>query len=435
MLRKRIQLGLIHAAVAMTLVPINSTLNRVMINELALAATLVAVLASLPYLLSPIQVAIGSFSDRHPVLGYRRSPYILLGLLLCVFSVAVSPQIAFLMDANFPLGLALGLITFGAWGMGFNLATVAYFSLASELSGEAGRGRTVAVMFFIMIASIIATAIVLSQLVDPYSPAVLVRAFQWVSLVALLVGLLGLIRLEERHARQADYSEERSWGTLFRVIWDNPQARLFMFYLIILLIALLGQDVLLEPFGAEAFGMTVSSTTRITAIWGLCVLGSLLVSGLLEGRLAKKTVARWGGMAALLGFLLIVGSPLLGGLSLFYLGIVSLGIGTGLSTTSNLSLMLDMTTAGNVGLYIGAWGMANAISRLVGSLLSGVVRDVVTRLSGNAVAGYMTVFAILAGCMFFSLFLLRRVNVERFRRQADEEELSLVERAALGADG
>lgn len=434
MLRKRIQLGLIHAAVAMTLVPINSTLNRVMIKELALAATLVALLASLPYLLSPIQVAIGSFSDRHPILGYRRSPYILLGLLLCVFSVAVSPQIAFLMDSNFPLGLVVGLLAFGAWGMGFNLATVAYFSLASELSGEGGRGRTVAVMFFIMIASIIATAITLSRLVDPYSPAVLVRAFQWVSLVALLVGLLGLVRLEERHKELRAVSDEHGWGTLFRVIWENPQARLFLFYLMILLVALLGQDVLLEPFGAEAFGMSVRDTTRITAIWGICVLGALLLSGLLEGRLLKKTVARWGGVVALLGFLLIVGSPLLGGLSLFYLGIVFLGIGTGLSTTSNLSLMLDMTTAANVGLYIGAWGMANAVSRLLGSLLSGVVRDVITQVSGNAVAGYMTVFAILAGCMFFSLVLLHRVNVERFRRQADEEELSLVERAALGAD-
>ncbi len=61
MLRKRIQLGLIHVAVAMTLVPINSTLNRIMINELAISAALVAVLASLPYLFSPIQVAIGAF--------------------------------------------------------------------------------------------------------------------------------------------------------------------------------------------------------------------------------------------------------------------------------------------------------------------------------------------------------------------------------------
>ena len=54
MLRKRLQLGLIHLAVAMTLVPINSTLNRVMIKELGIAATVVAILAILPYLFSPL---------------------------------------------------------------------------------------------------------------------------------------------------------------------------------------------------------------------------------------------------------------------------------------------------------------------------------------------------------------------------------------------
>jgi BCD family chlorophyll transporter-like MFS transporter len=434
MLRKSIQLGMIHAAVAMTLVPINSTLNRVMINELAFSATLVAVLASLPYLLSPIQVAIGSFSDRHPVLGFRRSPYILLGLVLCAVSVAVSPQVAFLMEANFSLGLGLGLLAFGAWGMGFNLATVAYFALASEVSGENGRGRTIAIMFFLMISSIIATAIILSRLLDPYSPEVLIRSFQIVSLIALGLGLLGLIKLEERHRTDAARAEEYGWGMLFRAIWDNRQARLFFWYLIILLAALLGQDVLLEPFGAEAFDLTVRETTRITAIWGICVLAALLISGLVESRLTKKSVARLGGLAALLGFLMIVGSPLLGGLSVFYLGVVSLGVGTGLSTTSNLAIMLDMTTVGNVGLYIGAWGMANAVSRLVGSLLSGVVRDSVTHLTGNPVAGYMTVFAVLAGFMLLSLFLLRRVNVNRFREQASDE-LSLIDRAAVAADG
>ena len=89
MFLKRFQLGLIHVAVAMTLVPINSTLNRVMIKELSISATLVAILASLPYLFSPIQVAIGSYSDRHPLFGYRRTPYILVGLILCVLGVIV----------------------------------------------------------------------------------------------------------------------------------------------------------------------------------------------------------------------------------------------------------------------------------------------------------------------------------------------------------
>ena len=87
MFLKRLQLGLIHVAVAMTLVPINSTLNRVMIKELAISATLVALLASFPYVFSPVQVAIGSYSDRHPLFGLRRTPYILVGLVLCVLGV------------------------------------------------------------------------------------------------------------------------------------------------------------------------------------------------------------------------------------------------------------------------------------------------------------------------------------------------------------
>src|SRR5262245_28429790 len=105
MLLKRLQLGLIHVAVAMTLVPITSTLNRVMITELGIAATLVAILASAPYLVSPLQVAIGSFSDRHPLFGLRRTPYILLGLVLCVIGLVVSPQVAFLMTDQPALGI------------------------------------------------------------------------------------------------------------------------------------------------------------------------------------------------------------------------------------------------------------------------------------------------------------------------------------------
>nr|WP_322509989.1 PucC family protein [Anaerolinea sp.] len=53
MMVKRLQLALIHTAVAVTLVPINSTLNRVMIKELGISAALVALLASLPYVFRP----------------------------------------------------------------------------------------------------------------------------------------------------------------------------------------------------------------------------------------------------------------------------------------------------------------------------------------------------------------------------------------------
>ena len=428
MTRKRIQLALIHVAVAMTLVPINSTLNRVMIKELAIAATLVAILASLPYLFSPIQVAIGSYSDRHPWFGYRRTPYIALGLALCVSGVILAPPAVFLMPTQPFLGLLLSLLVFGAWGMGFNIASVAYLSLATELSGEKGRSGTISVMWFVMIVGIILTAAALGQLLESYTYAALERAFIIIALAALFLGLLGMIGLEPRQERiSAGEAPRRSSSfELVRTVLANPAARHFFFYLIILLAAILGQDVLLEPYGGEAFDLPVAATTRITSIWGTCVLITLLVAGWLERRLDKRTIARSGAWLAIAGFVVIASSGLIRQTGLFYGGVVLLGLGTGLATVSNLSLMLDMTTA-QVGLYIGAWGMADALARLLGTVLSGVVRDLVAQFSHNALLGYVTVFLIQAGLLLLSLRMLGRIDVQRFRRQSR----SIVDRAAL----
>ena len=284
MLRKQIQLGLIHVAVAMTLVPINSTLNRVMIKELALSATIVSILATLPYLFSPIQVAIGSFSDRNPIFGLRRTPYILLGLLLTVIGVIISPQVAFLMTENWWAGVGVGVLAFGAWGMGYNFASVAYLSLASEISGEKARGRTIAVMWFMMITSIILTSIALSQMVDPYSPQALMRAFTVIGLAALGLGLVGIVALEvpQRKAHALHSAGGHSWGQMFQTVLANRQATRFFWYLVILLAAILGQDILLEPFGGEAFSLSVKQTTRITSLWGVNVLVALLIAGVLR---------------------------------------------------------------------------------------------------------------------------------------------------------
>ena len=87
-----------------------------------------------------------------------------------------------------------------------------------------------------------------------------------------------------------------------------------------------------------------------------------------------------------MAFLTIAASGMLAHKGLFYSGVVLLGLATGLATVSNLSLMLDMTTAQNVGLFIGAWGMADALARLTGSVLSGAVRDLVTQAASGGVS-------------------------------------------------
>ncbi len=433
MLIKRLQLGLIHMAVAMTLVPINSTLNRVMIFDLNISKTLVTLLAVLPYLFSPIQVAIGSFADRHPILGYRRTPYILAGLILCVVGLMVSPYIAFLIHDNLPLGILVGLLGFGAWGMGYNLSAVSYLALASELSGEKGRGKTVATMFFMMVLGLIATGIGLSRMVSIYTPETLIRAINIVAISALALGLLGLFKLEPRAgASLSKRTEAYTVKEMTSAITANPVARIFFIYLLLLLAGLLGQDVLLEPFGAEAFGMTIAETSRIISISGVFTLIAFLIAGALEGKLPKRKIAQTGNLTALAGFLVILLSGVTRNLSIFYLGITLLGFGTGLSTVANLSLMFDLTVPEKVGLYIGAWGFSNGLSRLMGLLLAGIIADIATQITGQALTGYLIVFGIEALMLFAAAIMLTKIDVEKFQRSV--EEPSFIEKVSITAE-
>ncbi len=450
---KNIRLGLLHVAVAITFVLINGILNRVMIHDMQILASVVAVLVVLPYLLSPLQVWIGQYSDTHPIAGYRRTPYIALGLLLCIGGAVVTPHVALLMAGNFVLGLLLGVLAFGAWGFGYNLAVVAYLSLASDLSDERHRSRTIAVMWFMMIASVILTAIIASRALEPYSAAQLVRVFRIGGLIALVLGAIGLVGLEPRITttdhrplttdngsevvvgrrspalggveRSVVGQSRHSQRAAIRAVINNPQARRFFIYLILLLAAILGQDILLEPYGAQEFGMTVRQTTQLTATWGGMMLIALLLWGLLLSRwLSKKIGALIGALIATAGLLLIAVSGLLDLEALFVPGIAALGFGTGFATSTNLALMLDMTTPEQVGLFIGAWGLADALARGAGMLLGGVVRDLVSGATGNPSSGYITVFLIEAIMLAGSLLLLRALDVTAFRsRQPTLTEL------------
>ena len=428
---KRLQLALIHTAVAMTLVPINSTLNRVMIFDLGISKTLFTLLAIFPYLLSPIQVAIGSFSDRHPIFGYRRAPYILAGLILCVVGVAVSPQIALLISENFTLGIIAGVFAFGLWGMGYNLSAVSYLSLASELSGEKERGKTIATMFTLMVIGLIATGISLSRMVPTFDPVTLERAFLIVAASALTLGLLGLFKLEPRFnpSSQKTKAETYTVKQMTAAITENPVAKIFFVYLLLLLAAILSQDVLLEPFAAQAFGMTLEETSRIISITNTFTLAAFIVAGFLDGRVKKKYIAQIGNLTALFGFITIVISGFTTSTSAFYIGITLLGFGTGISTIANLSLMFDLTVPEKVGLYIGAWGFSNGLSRLVGLLMAGVVADLATQLTDNALSGYLIVFGIEALMLFIAAIMLYRIDVGVFQKKAHEPDFT--EKVAL----
>ncbi|MCU0490855.1 MAG: BCD family MFS transporter [Chloroflexaceae bacterium] len=432
---KNMRLGLLHVAMAVTLVPITSVLNRVMINELGLLASVVAVLIILPYLLSPLQVWIGNYSDQHPLWGYRRTPYIAGGLLLCAVGVALAPHVALLMHREPWLGGLAALLVFGGWGLGYNMAVVSYLSLASDLSEEHQRSRTIAIMWFMMITSVIFTAVITGRALDPYSEPQLLRVFAMVGVVSAGLAALGLVGLEPRKTGdwRPETGNEGRVGHMVAVqaVIANPQARRFFLYMVLMLSAVLGQDVLLEPFGAQVFGWSVRETTQLTATWGGMTLLSLMLYGLVLNRwISKKTGAYMGGVLGAVGLLLIAASGMLHMEALFVPGVATLGFGTGIATATNLGLMLDMTTPEQVGLFIGAWGVADSLARGTGNLLAGVVRDLVAHGTGSLAHGYISVFLIEAAMLGFSLLLLRQINVAAFRN----EEQSLTRIVALAGD-
>ena len=61
---------------------IGGTVNRSMIADMGLSATLVGFFFAIPLLVSPVRVWLGYRSDGFPIMGRRREPYIILGAVL-----------------------------------------------------------------------------------------------------------------------------------------------------------------------------------------------------------------------------------------------------------------------------------------------------------------------------------------------------------------
>ena len=338
------------------------------------------------------------------------------------FGGYLTPHAVFLMNSNWSLGLFAALGAFTIWGVGVNIASVSYLSLLSELSEEhvIWRSRTISTMWTAMILSTIATSITLSILLDPYTEPALYTAFGAVWLVATMLILFGAAGIEPPPST-AHKIVPRTGNPLhtFHLLANNATARRFFFYLVLVLVSIHAQDVLLEPFGAEVLGMAVAQTSRLTSIWGIGVFLTLVGGLPLVRRWGKKTAANIGALVAALAFAVIIATGLLDNSAFFMGAVLLLGLGGGLMTVSNLSFMLDMTVPQAAGLYIGAWGVANFAGQALGSILSGLLRDLLLLFTGSTLVGYLTVFGMEVVGLLIAVWLFRTISVEEFRRNVD----------------
>ena len=415
---------------SLTLISIlaGSVINRVMIVELGLPVTLAGLFIAIPLLIAPVRVWLGYRSDAYPLWGLRREPYIILGAFLAGLGAAVS--VALVLDTSVlisagTVGILVALIVYG---IGKNLANNTFQALIAD-KFEAGPKRSRAANLYevVRMVGLVMAAGILGVILQPYSAERLTMAVIIMAVLATLLAIIATIGQEPRTAVLQEAGEAARAVSFKKVVkelvWDDPQARLFFTIVMLTLMGTQMQDVLLEPYGALVFGMSVGQTTQLTAFWGVGTLIAILASGLfLLKKFGNVPVFRVGLIIVIALFPGIILAGLNGNANLLRLLTIGLGLGTGLSAASLLAQMVDFTTLRRAGLLVGVWGVAHQFGRALASLAGGILVDGMLLATGdNALISYGAAFVLEAIVLVVAFVLIGRLNVSASLAIAEEQ--------------
>jgi len=409
-LARLIRLSLFQVSVGMALVMLVGTLNRVMIVELAVPATLVAVMLALPLVFAPFRTLIGYKSDTHvSALGLRRIPYIWKGTLCQFGGFAIMPFALLVLsgygeavDAPRWIGLSAAALAFLLVGAGVHIVQTVGLALATDLVKQADQPKVVGLMYVMLLLGMVVSALVFGALLEDYTPGRLIQVIQGTAVISAALNLVAVWKQETRsrdRAAQMKLAQPEPFAQAWAQLTRTPG---IMRLLVVIALGTFGfgmADVLLEPYGGQALGLSVAQTTKLTALFaGGTLLGFGFASRLLAGDFRPEKLALNGAALGVPGFLLIIYASLGGGVPSFLLGVFGVGLATGLFGHATLTATMRAAPRDRVGLALGAWGAAQACAAGLGVALAGIVRDVIVGLqvpSGHAVeTPYTAVFMI-----------------------------------------
>lgn len=414
-----LRLGLRQFAAGMLSVLTLGILNRVMKIELGLNLTLVSLVIGAHYFAAIIAIPFGHRSDKHSWRGYHRTPYIALGTALTALATALAPFVAFFLagqDGSLPAA-AIGVGLFLLMGTGMYVAGTTYLSLITDLTVEEERSKVIAITWAMMMAGILAGVFLGVWVMEHYSSERLVTLF--LMMAGLVVGLTALAVWGQEPPRAIRPSAKAL--TLKQALWllTTSQQTLFFFaFLFGGIFFLFVQQMALEPFGGDVFGLNVKETTFFNAYQMVGVLlGMGMTGGWLARRLGKKAATGLGAVVSAIAFALLAVASIGSYLPLVKPGIFFMGLGMGIFTVGGLALMMDLTVKEQVGLFMGAWTLAQALANGLASVGGGILHDVGFGLWGSEAGAYALVFLVEAGGLLGIIALLLQVDVTRFRAE------------------
>jgi BCD family chlorophyll transporter-like MFS transporter len=410
-LSRLLRLSLIQVSVGMCLVLLVGTLNRVMIVELGVPATLVGVMLALPLLAAPFRALIGHKSDTHKsALGWRRVPYIYLGTMVQFGGLAIMPFAILVLagaqeayDERVWLGQPAAALAFLLVGAGIHTTQTVGLALATDLTKPEQQPNVVGLMYVMLLLGSITAAFFFGWALEDFTQGRLIQVIQGMAVITILLNFTALWKQEARiphYKRTEPATPDPTFKESWALFASKDKAVLRLIAVGLGTLAFSMSDIVLEPYGGEVLKLGVGTTTMLSAIMAFgSLLGFAYASYILSLGADPFRMASLGAVIGLPAYALIIFAAGSDTPSIFTLGVLLAGIGTGLFGHGTLTATMLLAPRSQVGIAMGAWGAVQATSQGVGATIGGVIRDVANGMNigldlpGNA-SGYVIIFAL-----------------------------------------
>jgi MFS transporter, BCD family, chlorophyll transporter len=413
------RLGLVQTAIGSIVVMTTSTLNRVMVVELALPALVPGALVGIHYAAQALRPRMGHGSD----VGGRRTPWIIGGMILLALGGIMAAAATALMTISFPAGLALAILGFLAIGVGVSAAGTTLLVLLTKRTEESRRPAAATIVWLMMIAGCALTAIGAGKLLDPFTPLRLVAVTAAVSVLAVLLTVLAVWGVEDATAPAAGEvaadGPKPSFRDALTETWADPKARLFTIFVFVSMVAYSAQDLILEPFAAVLFKLSVGQTTVLSGIQhqgvfvGMIIVAvaGTVIGGPRLGQLRLWTIGGCIASAVALGGLVMAG--LVGASWPIFTNVFLLGLANGCYASAAIASMMSLAGQGQQsreGVRMGLWGAAQGIAFGIGGFAGTGASDLARYIIGTPTLAYSAVFALEAVLFLVAAVLAWRVG-------------------------
>ena len=403
-----IRLGLIQACLGAVVVVTTSTLNRIMVVELALPALLPGFLVAWHYAVQMVRPRMGFGSDK----GRRATPWMMGGMLVLGVGGVMAAWATVWMATQPLYGALLAWFSFSLIGLGVSACGTSLLALMAKRVPDERRAPAATTVWLMMIVGFAVTAGVVGKLIDPYSPQVLLQVSAGLSLLTACITALCLWGLEKdvdpSQAVTPSVSTERlqkqNFKEAFQEVWSEPAARTFTVFVFMSMLAYSAQDLILEPFAGAVHGFTPGQTTQLSGWHHMGVLiGMLAVAGAgsrwVSGRLGSVQAWMVGGcLVSALATLGLVSSAVSTEWPL-KANVVFLGVANGAFSIAAIATMMRLAGEGGPGregTRMGLWGAAQAAAFGLGGLLGTAASDLAHALLGEQRTAYAAVFGMQA---------------------------------------